>query len=272
MISKINTLYRSVKREITSNVADDSVFFLHVPKCGGSSVEKGIQEAFGLRSGIQFSRQGLVARPECIHLSAHASKKAADALGVDLQAHREQVLLYFMSQSPPPLLIGGHFKFSKTAYNEYGEDFFFVTMIRDPVERWISQYLYNRYKDGSHFSIEKGMEEYINTNRSKESGKMLINYFAGFQSEYRASDSDKLNEAKKTIGKFDVVGFLDNIDRFEESFEQRVGASIDVPRRNENPVDDNERKNIIDDDVMRKIKDICNKDIEFYEYARERYL
>ena len=58
MINTIRKLARRVKRTTSGDAIQRPVIFLHVPKCGGTSIQVALQEAYGLRSGIRIDLRG----------------------------------------------------------------------------------------------------------------------------------------------------------------------------------------------------------------------
>jgi hypothetical protein len=47
--------------------------------------------------------------------------------------------------------VTGHFLWSEKCYNAFHGDYRFVTLLRNPVDRFVSNYLYGRYKKHSDF-------------------------------------------------------------------------------------------------------------------------
>lgn len=132
MISTLQILAHRAKRAATGDVIDKPVIFLHVPKCGGTSIQAALQDAYGLRSGIRIDLRGNIHHDAFFRLDSHSSKDAADRLGVPLHELREHVLQYYLSQTSKKL-ISGHFYFSDTAYEGFHREYNWITLLRDPV-------------------------------------------------------------------------------------------------------------------------------------------
>jgi len=104
-----------------------SIVFVHVPRCGGTSVE----EAIG----------GLFAPHQRFVLLAGRSRQAAERyFGVegfqqlgpfDIPRFREVVFHYVASSGWP--FVSGHFTVHRKILEQYGDRFRFVVILRDPV-------------------------------------------------------------------------------------------------------------------------------------------
>ena len=216
MRDTIPELARRARRTAARNVIDNLSFFLHVPKCGGTSIQVALEEAYGLRPGIRIDLRGNIHHTAFFRLNPHASKEAADRLGMPLHALREHVLLYQMSCSGWKL-ISGHFQFSDAAYEGYHTKYTFITLIRDPVARWYSHYFYDRDKKGDHFGVEDAIDDYLTSPRGRSTGRLIARYFAGAD----CGEDDIVEQAIQNIAKFDVVGVLEDLSTFKSDLRPR---------------------------------------------------
>lgn len=262
MFDTIQMLVRRARRTAAGNAIDTSVFIPHVPKCGGTSIKNALAEAYGLRAGIQIDLRGNIHHDAFSMLDPFASKKAADQLGVPLHVHREHVLLHLMGL-PNRKLISGHFHFSEAAYREYYSRYTFVTLIRDPVERWYSQYFYNRDKKGTHFAVEDALEEYVCSPTGRSTGSSIAQYFAGSD-----CGAERIVECAITnLGRFDVVGVLEELNVFKRELKHALGANINIPIRNTSPTPADQKRREITPEIHRKVVELCKPDREVYDYV-----
>ena len=108
-----------------------NIFFLHQPKCGGTSINNAIRSCYR--------------NSQIMHLNNDACIRAADLLGRDLDDYRRDLLLYHLMHKKIRYL-SGHFAYSKKAYDACGDQWHFVTVLRHPVERWFSHYFFNKHR------------------------------------------------------------------------------------------------------------------------------
>jgi hypothetical protein len=262
MIDTIQALARRVQRTVAGDVIEAPVFFLHVPKCGGTSVTAALSVAYGIRSGMRIDLRGNIHHSSFSWLHPVSSRIGAECLGSTLHKHREHILLYLMGL-PSQKLISGHFQFSEAAYQKYHGQYTFITLIRDPVERWYSQYFYNRDKESDHFAVEDSIEEYLSSARGRSTGSLITCFFAG--SDCR--DGDLVQCAITNIDKFDVVGVLEELGAFKRDLSRVLGANINIPVRNTNPTPTKQKRSEITREIHRKVVEICKPDQQVYDHV-----
>ena len=267
MRDTIPELARRARRTAAGNVIDIPVFLLHVPKCGGTSIQVALEEAYGLRSGIRIDLRGNIHHTAFFRLNPHASKEAADRLGMPFHALREHVLLYQMSCSGRKFT-SGHFQFSDAAYAGYQGTYTFNSLIRDPVERWYSHYFYDRDKEGDHFSVDDAIDDYLTSPRGRATGRLIARYFAGAD----CGEDDIVEQAIQNIAKFDVVGVLDDLGTFKSDLRYVLGADINIPVRNASPTSAAQKRKEITPEIHRRVVEVCKPDQAVYDYVVENLI
>jgi len=243
---------------------DKSIFFMHIPKCGGSSVGHAIRRMY-FTINLQKYYHNLA------NLHAAASLNVATIFDYPLFKFRENLLLYYMSQDNIKY-ISGHFNFSKKAYQKYGSRFTFITILRNPVKRWISHYFYDKYKKSNHFKIESDFDTFLKSDRGRESGNTYVSWLCGNDtfSNYRSSAA--INQAKENLNKFGIVGALEHLEIFCKQFENVFGVPLKTKKNNINPVSNSFKRSVINAEAEKKINEICQPDIEIYEYALNNHI
>jgi len=261
---------KKVLKRINNNFKQDSndlnsrILFHHIPKCGGTSIDDAIRK---------FYRSNNIA-----NLNPPASLKASQKLGVGLFHYREILLNYFM-ECEKVQYISGHFPFSSTAYESFKDNFTFLTILREPVSRFLSEYFYNRYKQSNH-QAEKSkfpLQEYLDTEFGRTQGcqyvKFLIDPSLSESASITTNDyfsRELIEEAKNNLQKFDIVGCLEYNDLFIKQFEQNFQVKLNVKPRNKNPAPISNIKEETTELIDNKINQLCNPDKEIYEFALEK--
>lgn len=232
-----------------------SLVFHHVPKCAGTSIYRAIGEHYPRRATAR--------------LDAVASRRAAELTGQDLDHYREGLLLYFMSRNEIRY-VNGHFAFSNIAYDAFSDDWEFITILRDPVDRWFSHYFFNRYKTDDHFRIHEDLEAFVMSDLGRELGHYYVDKFSGSGVSGASSIDEGVEAALANLAKFSIVGHLEDLDGFVAEFERRYSARLNVGHAMRNPVDDVLRQARITDEVRQKVEEICRPDLEIYRNALVR--
>lgn len=238
----------------------DRIFFLHLPKCGGTSIIDAIASHYGLAE--------VVSRRHFFAVSPEASEKAARLLGQDMWTYRENLLLYYMSD-PKMKYVSGHFLYSERAMQEYKECWSFVTILRDPVSRWFSHYFMDRYKDTvpEFAKIGLDLEAFIETEEAKFFGAFYAVAFNGNVSVAEATTQSGINRAIANLEKFSLVGTLENIDRFAEDYRGIFGAELLIPRRNTSVVAQEKQHSLVTPEIRAKVEELCQASTEIYQYV-----
>lgn len=204
--------------------------FMHIPKCGGSSV------AEALYATVPFQRRlGVVDAPSTrravsiFHSGEDSKLDYHDDLetGPLVYAFREQCLLMHMAWDTE--LIHGHILFSAKADQVFGRKYGYVTVMRDPMDRVLSNFAHSAHEG----IIPSDFDAYLDHYCARIHGLTALRYFAG-QHEIAPSEVPAaLDLAKTNLAKFDIVGFLDDMEGFCDRFAACFGRRPKVFRYNE---------------------------------------
>jgi len=201
-----------VRRE--SPYADDQrIFFLHLPKCGGVSLNRALSRAFGPHN--------LAA------LDPTAGRRAAELLGEPYEEYRSSLLWYYMSMQGVNV-VTGHFSWSDEVYNRFCEEWTYVTLLRDPVSRWLSHYFYNRYGGGEYCAIEQDLLDFLGSRRARKMGTL---YTRRLSDSHAENLDQRVEQAKSNLKKFDIIGTLDRLSEFKLKLSGKTGISLDMPKK-----------------------------------------
>ena len=248
---RIGSMGRLALRTLARGSLRERIFFVHVPKCGGVSISNAIARKYGL--GARLGRSAFNVDPA-------ASSSAAEECGVDLQQFRRYLVRYAGSREGVRY-VSGHVEYGVDALPT-GE-WRLVTVLRDPVEKWFSQYFYNRYKESQHSRLEVELEEFIESPLARAYGNDYLRYLGTW--ECRAAPS--VANAVENLHRFELVGVLERLDSFVSRFEERFGVRLQVTRRNGNPVPAHVRAARIDEGLRRRVAELCAPNRAVYEEA-----
>ena len=253
-LNKIGTLME--RRQL-----QQKIFFMHLPKCGGTSIEQAIaghyKAPLRLNGSVSF------------HMDAVASLKAAQLSHIEMHTLREHLLLYYMSLKRIRY-ISGHFTYSQTAFREYGSAWDFITVLRDPVSRWFSHYFFNRHKADDHFRIDQDLEAYLDSERGASQGHFLVYYLTGQGAGERTVSDQAVEQAIETLEKFAVVGCLEHLDVFIDHFRERYNVNLDIAHKNANPLATSVQKEQATEEIRRRVERLCQPDIAVYNHFLKR--
>lgn len=237
------------------------LMFLHIPKCGGTSIVDALGACYG----------PYAIDPSRFYLDAEAVFKTARQFDQHFQQVSETLLLYTMAQKQYRF-ITGHFFFSEKAYQQFGEQWKTITILRDPVSRWFSQYFYNRYKQKQHCKTDAELDTYIESEKGAGSGRTLMNVLEGSGKDWECDPQQGVSRAIENLKKISLVGFLEHLEEFQTGFRERFGATLKVGTFNKNPAPSDRRNEHMTQEVIEKVQHICRYDIQIYQHALSNFI
>lgn len=250
-------IYRQLQSHIEKRLPKRKVFFLHIPKCGGSSIDRAISAHY--KSPMRITSDAI------FRLNASASLKASQVCGLTLADYREHLLMYYLSQKQIRY-ITGHFVFKTAVFSEFIPDWDFITVLRHPVSRWFSHYFFNRHKTSDHFSTDLDLQAYMKSERGISQGHFLVYYLTGQGAGLQSVLGSTVAEAIENLDKFAIAGCLEHLDVFKRQFEKRYGVKLNISRKNVNPLAKTHQKDQITEEIRRKVENICRPDLDVYNY------
>jgi hypothetical protein len=229
------------------------VVFVHMPKCGGTTVVGGLKRCFPQRriDGLEIA----------------ASYRAAQICDRDHNLLIRDVLAYKLEASSGTQLLTGHWVVDAPLLEKHTAKWRFVTVLREPVERWISNYFYDRYKPTKDFRVSMDLEEFLETEHAAWYGSTYVRHLAARRFDVSIDHAD-VALACENLRRFACVGFLSDLAGFTQALERRFSIRVDVHgRKRQGPVAEEDRRRQLTPAVMQKIQAICAPDTALYEFA-----
>ena len=233
------------------------IVFHHVPKCGGTSVGRALRRAYLLSQGT---------------VTPDASMKAFEAVrqgrphlaSADVSELREMMLLYMLYSDTR--CVSAHIPFSDAAYRQFADRYLFVTLLRDPIDRFISNYYWSHQHPGGVGHIAESLEDFLATPRARHLGSTYVRYFCG---EPAADFTEQhVAAAIANLRRMDCVGFLDEVGAFAAALRRLTGKRIAVGRENVRNTG-GKRDAILAGPLGQQVRDACRFDSEIWDAVQD---
>ncbi|MEM0945714.1 MAG: hypothetical protein AAGI70_17425 [Pseudomonadota bacterium] len=257
-------LYGSrLARVVTGGLRQPCVF-LHLPKCGGTSLAEALYACVPLHRRIGLLDAIATRRAASILLSGE------DALG---PAHedfadghrtfelREGMLLTHMAMGCP--LIHGHVFWSEAAHTTVGADYGWVTVMRPPAERALSNF---------RFAVQMGemsadVEAWLAGPQGRSHAQAALRYLSAQnivpEEELAAAEA----RVEAALDRLALVGFTDRMEAFLDRFAAQFG-----PRPRPRRLNETKGPEITLTPAQRdRLDELCAPDQRLYDLARERF-
>ncbi|WP_170831490.1 sulfotransferase family 2 domain-containing protein [Jannaschia faecimaris] len=237
--------------------------FLHMPKCGGTSLSEAmyatvpLNQRIGVIDAVSTRRTAsMLSFGEDSAALCHEDLEHGQ-LTFDL---REKMLLQHMAWDT--MLIHGHVLWSTRAERHFGNAYKYVTILRDPVARTVSNFRMMK-RNGL---LEDDFDAYLEGPVARRHARVYLRYLAGANDIAENEVSDALALAHARLSQMALVGFLDRMDRFLEAYRALFGVRLSPARLNTAP----DRPPEHTPAQIERIHALCAPDIAIFEAARTR--
>lgn len=253
---------RRIRRTILDSLCGHRVVFHHVPKCGGTSIERSLRVRYGL-SYATFPLRSLYSSIEALRPEFNA-----DDLDLHSAHIREIQLLDYLYQDFR--CIAGHVYFSSRAYDLFSNDYYFVTTLRDPIDFFASFYLQMFYSDEERWKINLTLEQFLDTPLARLFGAFYALYFSEMPQNKLTSNDQAVQLSTENLRKFTLVGILEDMSKFRRRLSEILGVRLWIGHANKSESKGREKTDILTPTARRKIEALSTINLEIYEIAKSQ--
>jgi hypothetical protein len=237
------------------------VFFMHLPKCGGTSVAEALYATVPLQKRVGVIDANATRRTAAIlHDDVNELHVQHDDLSNSKNVYnlREGMLINHMAWNSQ--MIHGHVLFSAIADRHFGYQYKYVTVLREPISRTLSNFAHTI----SSGMIADDFDAYLAGPMVRAHGLTFLRYFSGTPVLDKHSEEDALVKAKSVLEKFSVIGFLDDLPKFCDDYKTALGVRPRIGLYNQakgSTFQPSEAQ-------LERLKRILRTEIAFWNYAR----
>lgn len=251
-------VYRTFKTHYYKINELPKVVFIHVPKCGGTSISEALQNKYH----HSYYKIHTTRVSEASKLYFKTQKKQWDGKHFS-DRQRDQagfgINLFYAALKGKKCLTGHVVCNSEMIVALREMDFKFVTIIRNPVDRIFSEYFFNFYKQSDFYSTSLDFEKYLN----KRHGSIYVRFFGGYRADECYDSNEAIEAAVENLKEYEIIGRLDEMDLFVNNMKQEIELSLKIPASNKNPAPREKYASLKNSPEKRaRVRDICRPDIK----------
>jgi len=226
-------------RIATSSYEGKNIAFIHIAKCGGISIDLALRSAFASSGQYKINRDAAI-QTTLTHFSQDEESPENSAKFADQHIKTLNTLMnYYLALNWS--YVSAHANVNIQLLKEYSEKYHFVTVLRDPIERFISHYIFTKLTNElpvmlpNKFSTDNLVEEAKNIIGSRRGWHMMNTPTMCLTGRY-PKDHDDAKALQSTVmdnlSQFSVVGFLNQLTDFSTKIETLTDRSVNISHKN----------------------------------------
>ena len=236
--------------------------FVHVPKCGGSSVEAALRRARPL--GRRLIGPDETYRAAAALLGTDPDDQASQhAVLIRASELRRDLLHLHLAEGAR--LVTGHAPLGARTLDAFPHADF-VTVMRSPRARYRSHLAFNAGPRAGHGHSTMSAARFLDTPRARVMGALYVKYLAGLPMDADLTTQAAIDAARRTVDRLALVGFTDEMDAFAADASRLLGARVRIGHENRGEAAP------LPEALADRIHALCAPDDQVYAHARARFV
>jgi hypothetical protein len=165
------SIFQRAHLAVTNATCGNPVVFHHVPKCAGTSIERALRLRYAA-SYATFDLRSIYSAAEALY--PNSSLNALDKLTAEFRSTEFIAYLY-----QDVKCIAGHIYFSSLAFEKFSNKYKFITVLREPVDFFISFFYQLTKAKKMYWSVGMPLDEFVDTDQARLFGQFYALYFSG---------------------------------------------------------------------------------------------
>ena len=166
-------------------------------------------------------------------------------------------------------------------FTQYGlVNYTYITILRNPVDRFVSSYLYYHFSSKKHIQAilnpehrNETLEECLRLQHSGCAHNLMTKYFCGHESYCKDGSDEALQQAKRNLQQhFAAVGIMEEIEislRVFKAVLPRYFSSLQLENSGLRRLNKNEQSLRVSQELRDTITHFNRADVKLYEHAKQ---
>lgn len=266
------------------------VVYVHIPKCGGMSIDEALRKKLALPHERKIKRMPLIKS----NLATFGREIASLDDACDFSEYHakinKNILRYHLNLQWQYL--SGHLTVDQTLLKDFLQTYQFFTVLREPASRFISNYLYNKMTNTQHImppssnlncTIDSAIneaKEILDHRRGWHLANTMTLFITGRYPKNVDDAKNMQREFEHNLSHFSAVGFLSDLPKFGDKVRRQTGHKINIANKNTTKSHFSEENLKIhqalstffnEGKTKAKLNEICKYDIENYQRALQAH-
>lgn len=251
----------------------EKICFVHLPKCAGQSLVATLKASYP-----HFSVQSTNLGAAIQSFDAFYESLVSSAWQRELEwsRYRQSLLQLYLGTGIP--FVYGHHPCGTEILEVHRHEYRFITVMREPVSRFISNYIYDRTgpRKEAYYSDLEPEQELMNFLESEQAvfmantQLMMLGGFLGVEENLQRN----YERAIANLEQYAIVGFTEDLASLSAKFEKNLNIHLSIPKINTGSGWQKEGfdyKSLFDEEVRNRISRLAELEIQLYQLAYARY-
>ena len=239
-----------------------ALVFVHVPKCGGSSVERALRRARPLGRRLIDPDGTFRAAAALLGANPDDDERRHEVLTRASELRRDLLHLHLAEGAR---LVTGHAPLGPRTLDAFPHADA-VTVMRSPRARLRSHLAFNAGARAGHGRSDMTVARFLDTPRARVMGALYVKYLSGLPMDADLTTQAAVDAARRTVDRLALVGFTEEMDAFGARLAALAGVRLRVGQENKG-----EGGPALPDALADRIHALCAPDDQVYAHARARF-